>query len=99
MLPLTVITFTQLPCTIGKNFTEGWVEFEDKSVAKSVALMLNGNQIGGKKRSAYYYDIWNIRWVSCGQRRVGVRCKVQGRATACNNLHNVQLAAPAAVLF
>lgn len=39
------------------------MEFEDKSVAKSVALMLNGNQIGGKKRSAYYYDLWNVRWV------------------------------------
>jgi hypothetical protein len=45
----------------GKNFTEGWVEFEDKRVAKAVAASLNGQQIGGKKRSAYYYDIWNVR--------------------------------------
>ena len=45
----------------GKNFTEGWVEFEDKRVAKAVAATLNGQQIGGKKRSAYYYDIWNVR--------------------------------------
>ena len=26
----------------GKNFTEGWVEFEDKRMAKRVAGMLNG---------------------------------------------------------
>ena len=26
----------------GKSFTEGWVEFEDKRVAKRVADMLNG---------------------------------------------------------
>jgi ESF2/ABP1 family protein len=37
------------------------VEFEDKRVAKAVAATLNGQQIGGKKRSAYYYDIWNVR--------------------------------------
>ena len=42
----------------GKNFTEGWVEFEDKRVAKRVAEQLNGQPIGGKKRSAYYFDLW-----------------------------------------
>lgn len=34
----------------GKNFSEGWVEFEDKADAKRVALLLNGQQMGGKKR-------------------------------------------------
>lgn len=47
----------------GKNFTEGWVEFADKSVAKTVAKMLNGEPMGGKKRSAYYYDLWNIKYL------------------------------------
>lgn len=46
-----------------QNFTEGWVEFTDKSVARSVATLLNGNQIGGKKRSFYYDDIWNIKYL------------------------------------
>ena len=47
----------------GKNFTEGWVEFEDKAVAKQVATMLNGNPIGGKRRSAYHYDLWSLKYL------------------------------------
>ncbi len=45
----------------GKNFTEGWVEFEDKRRAKRAALALNGQPMGGSKRSAYHYDLWNIK--------------------------------------
>ncbi|KAI4350608.1 hypothetical protein L6164_005053 [Bauhinia variegata] len=45
-------------------FSEGWVEFTDKRVAKRVANMLNGEQIGGKKRSSFYYDLWNIKYLS-----------------------------------
>ena len=30
----------------GKEFTEGWVEFEDKKVAKQVVQMLNGKRMG-----------------------------------------------------
>ncbi|KAL3162958.1 hypothetical protein ABBQ32_009391 [Trebouxia sp. C0010 RCD-2024] len=47
----------------GKNFTEGWVEFEDKAVAKQVATMLNNNPIGGKRRSAYHYDLWSLKYL------------------------------------
>ncbi|KAI4364198.1 hypothetical protein MLD38_020325 [Melastoma candidum] len=47
----------------GEAFSEGWVEFAKRSVAKRVADMLNGEQIGGKKRSAFYYDIWNIKYL------------------------------------
>lgn len=47
----------------GKNFTEGWVEFEDKADAKRVAAMLNGQQMGGKRRSAHYFDLWNIKYL------------------------------------
>lgn len=47
----------------GKNFTEGWVEFEDKAQAKQVAAMLNGQQMGGKRRSAYFYDLWCIKYL------------------------------------
>lgn len=45
-------------------FSEGWVEFTNKRVAKKVANMLNGEQIGGKKRSSFYYDLWNIKYLS-----------------------------------
>ncbi|KAG9458968.1 hypothetical protein H6P81_003476 [Aristolochia fimbriata] len=48
----------------GQEFSEGWVEFERKSVAKKVAKMLNGEQIGGKRRSSFYYDLWNIKYLS-----------------------------------
>ncbi|KAK6913048.1 hypothetical protein RJ641_022649 [Dillenia turbinata] len=48
----------------GIMFSEGWAEFSKKSVAKRVANMLNGEQIGGKKRSAFHYDIWNIKYLS-----------------------------------
>lgn len=47
-----------------KEFSEGWVEFAKKSIAKKVANMLNGEQIGGRRRSSFYYDIWNIKYLS-----------------------------------
>ncbi|KAI7836026.1 hypothetical protein COHA_010110 [Chlorella ohadii] len=47
----------------GKNFTEGWVEFEDKAKAKEVVAMLNGQQMGGKRRSAYFYDLWCMKYL------------------------------------
>ncbi|TPX67894.1 hypothetical protein SpCBS45565_g03519 [Spizellomyces sp. 'palustris'] len=46
-----------------QNYTEGWVEFLDKKVARQVATLLNGKQIGGKKRSFYYDDIWNMKYL------------------------------------
>ncbi|KAK1313888.1 hypothetical protein QJS10_CPA06g01244 [Acorus calamus] len=48
----------------GKGFSEGWVEFTNKRVAKNVANMLNGEQIGGKRKSSFYYDLWNIKYLS-----------------------------------
>ncbi|KAL8192427.1 hypothetical protein R6Q57_027612 [Mikania cordata] len=48
----------------GQGFTEGWIEFTNKRVAKRVASMLNGEQIGGKKKSSFYYDLWNIKYLS-----------------------------------
>ncbi|KAL4378785.1 hypothetical protein GQ457_02G012110 [Hibiscus cannabinus] len=47
-----------------QEFSEGWVEFARKGIAKRVANMLNGEQIGGKKRSSFYYDLWNIKYLS-----------------------------------
>lgn len=48
----------------GQGFTEGWVEFTNKNVAKRVASMFNGEQVGGKKKSSFYYDLWNIKYLS-----------------------------------
>lgn len=47
-----------------KKYTEGWVEFSDKRVAKSVADTLNNCPVGGKKRSYYHDDLWNIKYLS-----------------------------------
>lgn len=47
----------------GKKFIEGWVEFRNKKEAKKCAEMLHGRQVGGKRRSAHYYDLWNIRYL------------------------------------
>ncbi|KAK3750934.1 hypothetical protein QZH41_015026 [Actinostola sp. cb2023] len=55
-----------------KTFTEGWVEFKDKKIAKQVASSLNNTMIGtlqyyiitcGKKKSYYHDDIWNIKYL------------------------------------
>jgi ESF2/ABP1 family protein len=46
-----------------QNFVEGWIEFTDKKVARQVAELLNNNNMGGKKRSRYYDDIWNIKYL------------------------------------
>lgn len=48
----------------GKKFTEGWVEFERKSVAKKVAQFLNNTQVNTKKSSKQYDHIWNIKYLS-----------------------------------
>ncbi|KAF8979348.1 RNA-binding ATPase activator esf2 [Entomortierella lignicola] len=46
-----------------QNFTEGWVEFLDKNVAKQVAKSLNTTIIGGNKNSYYHDDMWNIKYL------------------------------------
>ncbi|KAK9467376.1 hypothetical protein V1512DRAFT_261054 [Lipomyces arxii] len=46
-----------------RNFTEGWVEFNDKRQAKLCASTMNGQIIGGRKGSYYYDDILNIKYL------------------------------------
>ncbi|WWD15703.1 hypothetical protein CI109_100125 [Kwoniella shandongensis] len=46
------------------NFTEAWVEFLDKSIAKTVASMLNAQVIGGKKGDRWRDDIWTMKYLS-----------------------------------
>ena len=47
-----------------QNYTEGWVEFKDKRIAKRVALMLNNTIVGGKKRNYHHDDLWNLKYLS-----------------------------------
>ncbi|XP_014227556.1 activator of basal transcription 1-like [Trichogramma pretiosum] len=46
-----------------KHFTEGWVEFKSKRVAKHVAATLNNTQISSRKKSKFYDMIWNIKYL------------------------------------
>ena len=44
-------------------FSEGWVEFTSKKVAKFVAENLNSNPVGGKRKSKAYDELWNIKYL------------------------------------
>uniref|UniRef100_A0A8D0E1L5 Activator of basal transcription 1 n=1 Tax=Salvator merianae TaxID=96440 RepID=A0A8D0E1L5_SALMN len=46
-----------------KNFTEGWVEFRDKRVAKLVAASLHNTPMGVRKKSQFHYDLWNMKYL------------------------------------
>jgi ESF2/ABP1 family protein len=46
-----------------KRFTEGWIEFEDKKVAKWVAENLNAERIGQKKGDFLYDDLWCLKYL------------------------------------
>lgn len=46
-----------------KSFTEGWVEFEDKRRAKRIASTLNNTRMSNDKRSFYFHDLWNIKYL------------------------------------
>lgn len=46
-----------------KHFTEGWVEFESKKIAKFVATTLNNTQISTRKKSKFYDIMWNIKYL------------------------------------
>lgn len=49
---------------VAKKFTEGWVEFEQKSVAKRVAQLLNNTQVSTRKKSKQFDCIWSIKYLS-----------------------------------
>ncbi|XP_013177353.1 PREDICTED: pre-rRNA-processing protein esf2-like [Papilio xuthus] len=48
---------------VPNQFTEGWVEFQKKKVAKQVAANLNNAKIGTRKKSRYYDMLWNIKYI------------------------------------
>jgi ESF2/ABP1 family protein len=45
----------------GPKYTEGWVEFKSKRDAKLITKQLNNQQVGGRRRTPWYDDIWNIK--------------------------------------
>ncbi|CAF1213140.1 unnamed protein product [Rotaria sordida] len=48
----------------GPKYTEGWIEFKSKRDAKLIAKQLNNQQVGGRRRTPWYDDIWNIKYLS-----------------------------------
>ncbi|CEP12347.1 hypothetical protein [Parasitella parasitica] len=44
-------------------FVEGWVEFKDKKRARALAEYLNTRQMGGKRTSPYYDELWSIKYL------------------------------------
>ncbi|XP_004466633.1 activator of basal transcription 1 [Dasypus novemcinctus] len=46
-----------------KGYTEGWVEFRDKRVAKRVAASLHNTPMGARRRSPFRYDLWNLKYL------------------------------------
>ncbi len=48
----------------GKRYTEGWVEYSDKKLAKRIALALNNTPISTHKRSVHFGDLWNVKYLS-----------------------------------
>ncbi|CAG4950416.1 unnamed protein product [Parnassius apollo] len=73
---------------IPNQFTEGWVEFQKKKVAKQVAASLNNTKIGTRKKSRYYDMIWNIKyiprfkWVHLSERLAYERAAMKQRLRA-----------------
>ena len=46
-----------------RSYTEGWIEFKKKKIAKRVAVTFNNTRVGNKKRSRYYDDLWNMKYL------------------------------------
>ncbi|KAM4021360.1 activator of basal transcription 1 isoform 1-T2 [Anomaloglossus baeobatrachus] len=46
-----------------RDFTEGWVEFRDKKVAKQVAFSLNNTPMGTRKKSRFHDDLWCMKYL------------------------------------
>nr|ODO01266.1 hypothetical protein L204_01994 [Cryptococcus depauperatus CBS 7855] len=49
---------------ISANFSEAWVKFLDKSIAKTAASMLNAQVIEERRETGSSYGIWTIKYLS-----------------------------------
>lgn len=45
------------------SFTEGWVEFRDKRIAKRVAASLHNTPMANRRRSPFSSDLWCIKYL------------------------------------
>ena len=50
-----------------KRYTEGWVEYESKQIAKRVALSLHEQRMSNHKRNPHYDDRWCMKYLSSFQ--------------------------------
>ncbi|XP_053947698.1 uncharacterized protein LOC128856424 [Anastrepha ludens] len=48
---------------LARHFTEGWVEFESKRVAKKLVELLNNKQISTRKTSQFYDYLWSMKYL------------------------------------
>ncbi|XP_075156912.1 uncharacterized protein LOC142230167 [Haematobia irritans] len=46
-----------------RHFTEGWVEFESKRVAKQIVPLLNNKQISTRKKSQFFDYLWSMKYL------------------------------------
>lgn len=46
------------------SFTEGWVEFRSKRIAKQVAASLHNTPMGTRKRNRFSSDLWCIKYLN-----------------------------------
>lgn len=46
-----------------KKYIEGWIEFQDRKVAKQVARELNSTPITNQKHDQNYGDMWNLKYL------------------------------------
>ncbi|TPX30816.1 hypothetical protein SeMB42_g07860 [Synchytrium endobioticum] len=46
------------------NYVEGWVEFQDRKLAKRAVDLLNGQRVDHRKRSRYHDDLWTCKYLS-----------------------------------
>ncbi|XP_053551299.1 activator of basal transcription 1 isoform X2 [Bombina bombina] len=46
-----------------RDFTEGWVEFRDKRVAKLIAASLNNTPMGTRKKNRFHDDLWSMKYL------------------------------------
>ncbi|XP_033169142.1 putative pre-rRNA-processing protein esf2 [Drosophila mauritiana] len=44
-------------------FTEGWVQFNSKRVAKQIVPLLNNKQISTHKKSRFYDSLWSMKYL------------------------------------
>ncbi|KAL4217774.1 Activator of basal transcription 1 [Mactra antiquata] len=47
----------------GRVYSEGWIEFQNKKIAKKVASAINNTPVGGKKKNKWRDELWNIKYL------------------------------------